>query len=98
MLSLRSIWVLALIIAFAAVFGDAAYGQSCSASVDKTVNICSPANGASVPSPIQFTAAARDNEHAITGMILYVDSVNKANSPNGSLSASVARSEEHTSE
>ncbi|HEY6252710.1 MAG TPA: hypothetical protein VI685_22365, partial [Candidatus Angelobacter sp.] len=90
MFSLRSLLVLALIIAFAVVFGDVAYGQTCSASVDKTVMICSPANGASLPSPVQFTAAARDNEHPITGMVLYVDSVIQARSTNGLLSASVS--------
>lgn len=90
MSSFRSFPILALTILVAVLSVKVSYGQSCSSSVDKTVNICSPANGASLPSPVQFTAAARDNEHAITGMILYVDSVNKANSPNGSLSASVA--------
>ena len=75
---------------FAAVWGNVAYAQSCSSTVDKTVKICSPANGASLPSPVQFTAAARDNEHAITGMILYVDSTVKAKSTTSLLSASVA--------
>src|SRR5215472_17474814 len=93
MISLRcSLRVLAVLLCFAAAFGPAAYGQSCSATVDKTVNICSPANGATLASPVQFTAAARDNEHPITGMILYVDSVIKARSPNGFLSASVTLS------
>jgi len=91
--SLRcSLRVLAVFLFFAAAFVPGAYGQTCSATVDKTVHICSPANGATLASPVQFTAAARDNEHTITGMILYVDSVIKARSPNGFLSASVALS------
>src|SRR5215471_15891452 len=85
-----SLRVLAVFLFFAAAFVPGAYGQTCSATVDKTVHICSPANGATLASPVQFTAAARDNEHPITGMILYVDSVMKAKSPNGLLSASVA--------
>ena len=73
-------------------FGAAAYGQGCAATVDKTVAICSPASGATVGSPVQFTAAALDNEHPITGMVLYVDSQIKGRSNNASLSASVALS------
>jgi phospholipase C len=90
MTSVRCLLVPSLMVVFAAVFGDVAYGQSCSALADKTVNICSPAAGAMINSPVQFTAAARDDEHPITGMILYVDSVIHARSSNGLLSASVA--------
>lgn len=73
-------------------FNSTALAQSCSATTDKTVNICSPASGSSDTSPVQFTAAARDDEHPITGMVLYVDSVEKANSSSALLSASVALS------
>ncbi len=73
-------------------FGHVAYAQNCSATVDQTVAICSPANGATVSSPVQFTAAALDNEHPITGMVLYVDSQIKGQSNNASLSASVVLS------
>jgi len=71
------------------LFGRAAHAQTCAATVDKTVNICSPAGGSTDNSPVQFTAAALDQEHPITGMIAYVDSVQKAQSANASLSASV---------
>ena len=56
-------------------------------TVDKTVKICSPANGATVGSPVTFSAGARDNEHPVTSMIMYIDSVKKAQSANASLSA-----------
>lgn len=71
------------------LFSQAAQAQACTATVDKTVNICSPASGSTDGSPVQFTAAALDQEHPITGMIAYVDSVQKAQSSNASLSASV---------
>lgn len=86
----RSFPLLVLSLIVAALSGNVSYAQSCSATVDKTVKICSPANGASLPSPVQFTSAARDNEHAITGMILYIDSTMKAKSTTSLLSASVA--------
>lgn len=92
MISWRSLLILVLIFLFAVVFGNVAYGQSCSASTDKTVNICLPTNGSTDASPVQFTAAARDNEHTITGMVLYVDSVIQAKSSTALLSASVALS------
>ncbi|MBV9669439.1 MAG: hypothetical protein JOZ43_00655 [Acidobacteriales bacterium] len=70
--------------AFSAAFG------TCTATVNQTVKICTPANGASVGSPVAFSAGALDTTHPITGMILYVDNVNKAKSSNNQLSASVA--------
>ncbi len=85
------LWRLCLVLAFLmvqAMIGSALYAQ-CSATVDKTVLICSPANGASVTSPVQFNAAARDNAHPVTKMILYVDSTQKANSTTNSLTALV---------
>src|SRR5258708_20966664 len=67
----------------------AAHAQTCAVTVDKTVNICAPASGSTDNSPVQFTAAALAQEHPITGMIAYVDSVQKPQSGNASLSASV---------
>jgi phospholipase C len=64
-------------------------GGPCASTVDRTVKICAPSANATVPSPVQFTAAALDNEYPITAMILYVDSTNMAKSTGGSLSASV---------
>src|SRR5215469_10779809 len=61
----------------------------CTATVDRTVNICSPQPNSTDTSPVQFTAAALDNEHPITAMKLYVNSVTKALSSGAQLSASV---------
>ncbi|HEV2991356.1 MAG TPA: Ig-like domain-containing protein, partial [Candidatus Angelobacter sp.] len=92
MVRVRFCSLLILLFAWVALPGNIALGQSCTATVDKTVAICSPANGATVGSPVQFTAAALDNEHPITGMVLYVDSQIKGQSSNANLSASVALS------
>ena len=92
MVTIRFLLVLVLLLVFAALFGSVAYSQGCSATVDKAVAICSPASGATVGSPVQFTAAALDNENPITGMVLYVDSQIQGRSNNASLSASVALS------
>ena len=92
MVRVRSCWFLILLFACVALPGNIAFGQSCTAAVDKTVAICAPANGATVGSPVQFTAAALDNEHPITGMVLYVDSQIKGQSNNANFSASVALS------
>lgn len=67
-----------------------AQGSGCSATVDKTVNICSPASGATVNSPVQFSAAALDQAHPITGMVLYVDSQQAASSSSATLAAQVS--------
>lgn len=83
-----SLTLLTLIVSCDAIDGLAQ--SSCSATTDKTVNICSPASGATVGSPVQFLAAARDNEHPVTFMALYVDTIRKATSSTASLSASVA--------
>lgn len=65
-------------------------GGPCTATTDRTVKICSPAAGSTVSSPVQFSAAALDNEHRVTAMNLYVDSVKSASSTSGQLSASLA--------
>src|SRR5258708_2420916 len=68
-----------------------AYAQSpgCVVSVDQTVNICSPASGSVTTSPVQFPAAALDQEHPVTGMVVYVDSQQQASSHSASLSSAV---------
>jgi hypothetical protein len=43
----------------------------CVATVDQTVKICSPQPNSTNMSPVQFTAAALDNEHPITAMKVY---------------------------
>jgi hypothetical protein len=46
-----------------------------------SVTICTPANGATVSSPVTLTAGTTDNAHPVTAMIAYVDnnSVDKVN-------------------
>ena len=61
----------------------------CTATQDMTVVICSPQPNSSVGSPVQITAAAKDNEHRITGMVAYANSQIVAQSSNGTLNASV---------
>ena len=62
---------------------------ACTASTDRTVNICSPAVNATVASPVQFSAAALDKEHTVTAMTLYVDSQVAARSTSATITASV---------
>lgn len=61
----------------------------CTATQDKTVAICSPTNGGSMHSPVQFTAAARDNEHPVTGMVAYANSQIVAEGPDAVMNAQV---------
>ena len=58
--------------------------------MNQTVKICSPASGSTVASPVQFSAGALDTTHPITGMVLYVDSVNKASSTSAHLTAALS--------
>src|SRR5206468_4190171 len=46
----------------------------CVATVDRTVNICSPQPNSTNQSPVQFLAAALDNEFPVNAMKMYVDS------------------------
>jgi acid phosphatase len=62
---------------------------ACAPSQDKTVAICSPPANGNIPSPVQLTATAKDNEHQITGMVAYANSQVIARSDNSTLSASV---------
>jgi phosphatidylinositol-3-phosphatase len=64
----------------------------CSATQDKTVAICSPAPNGNETSPVQITAAARDNEHPITGMVAYANSQIIAESPDAVMNALVSLS------
>jgi len=66
-----------------------AQGTGCAATADKTVNICSPGIGSVINSPVQFTAAALDQENPITGMVVYVDSQQQASSDGATVTASV---------
>src|SRR5438309_8575043 len=83
-------WVISLRGFLAAIFvlaSASAASAVCTATVDKTVKICSPASGATVASPVTFSAGARDTSHPVTAMIMYIDSVKKAQSANASLTA-----------
>ncbi len=62
----------------------------CTATTDRTVNICSPVANSTNSSPVQITAAALDKEHPITAIIAYANSTKVASSTSGTLSASVA--------
>jgi hypothetical protein len=66
--------------------------KGCSASQDKTVVICSPQANQSTGSPVQIVAAAKDNEHPITGMVAYANGQAVARSNGSSIDASVSLS------
>ncbi len=70
--------------------GTKAWSQTCSSTLNDTVKICSPVSGSTAASPVQFSAGALDTAHPITGMVLYVDSVNKASSSNAQLTAALS--------
>ncbi|HLY92496.1 MAG TPA: Ig-like domain-containing protein, partial [Candidatus Angelobacter sp.] len=79
-----------LLLFFSCLFAGNASAQTCTATVDKTVKICAPLNGATVTSPVTFSAGALDKEHTVTAMIMYIDSVQKAKSTTNSLTAIVS--------
>lgn len=62
----------------------------CAPTQDKTVAICSPAPNGRVTSPVQITAAAKDNEHPITGMVAYANSQIIAEGPDAIMNAMVS--------
>jgi hypothetical protein len=64
--------------------------SGCSTPSTAGVVICTPANGATVSSPVSITAAAAGAGHSITAMRGYLDNTQVAASSSGSLSASVA--------
>lgn len=63
--------------------------SSCTATQDRTLVICSPVANSDVGSPVQISAAAKDNEYRITGMVAYANGKNVAQSNSGTLNASV---------
>src|SRR5437763_1191337 len=87
-LRIRALGLVAVLIVISGALLEA-QGQ-CVATVDRTVKICSPTAGSTVASPVQFTAAALDNEHPVTAMKLYVDTIKSATSASAQLSASVS--------
>lgn len=62
-------------------------GSACVASTVGVI-VCSPANGATVSSPVTISAAAKGNA-TIIAMKAYVDGVQRASSSSGTLNASV---------
>src|ERR671922_2162829 len=89
---LRSLLIMAVACSAAFLATSPAQAQTCAATVDKTVVICPPANGASVSSPVQFTAAAKDNEANVTAMAVYVDGIKMATGQGANFSASATLS------
>ncbi len=61
----------------------------CTAHQDRSVAICSPAANGEVNSPVQLSAAAKDNQYSITGMIAYANGQIVAESPDAVLNAKV---------
>ncbi len=59
------------------------------AARDCTLVICSPVANSDVGSPVQISAAAKDNEYRITGMVAYANGKNVAQSNGGTLNSSV---------
>jgi hypothetical protein len=62
---------------------------TCVPNQDKSVAICAPTANGNAPSPVQITAAAKDNQHQITGMVAYANNRVVAQSNSSSLNASV---------
>jgi phospholipase C len=63
--------------------------SACTATQDRTVVICAPPANGTVPSPVQITAAAKDDEYRITAMTAYANGHEVAHSTSSPLSASV---------
>lgn len=64
-------------------------GSTCTAStVNRTVTICSPANAATVSSPVHFVAKTTDSS-LVSSMVIYIDSVKVYSVGSGSLDTSL---------
>jgi hypothetical protein len=63
---------------------------ACNPTQEKTVVICSPRASGDVGSPVQIAAAAKDNEHPITGMVAYANGQIVAQSSGSTLNAGVS--------
>jgi hypothetical protein len=62
--------LLTILLCFAAVASAAPCALN---PASPSVTICTPANGATVTSPVQVTAGTTDNAHPVTTMIVYLD-------------------------
>ena len=67
---------------------SAMFAQCALSSTDKTVNICSPASGATVNSPVQISASANDTSSQVTAMAVYMDSTKTFTSSSNQVSTS----------
>lgn len=63
---------------------------ACAAPSSRGLNICTPQDGATVTSPVQISAAANGGSSNITGMKIYVDGSQKAQSSSNTIQASVS--------
>jgi phosphatidylinositol-3-phosphatase len=62
---------------------------TCMPAQDRSVAICAPAANGNVPSPVQITAGARDDEHPVTAMVAYANGQEVARGSSSTLTASV---------
>ncbi len=63
--------------------------QCALSSTNKTVHICSPASGATVASPVQFSASANDTSAKVTAMAIYLDGTKVYSTASNQLSTSL---------
>jgi hypothetical protein len=63
-------------------YGASNAGSTCSASADRTVNICSPANGGTFASPVRILAGLR-SDAGITAAQIYLDGAKILQAPAG---------------
>src|SRR3569832_2267248 len=57
------------------LFSAIAAAQCSLPTVSKTVNICAPTSGATVSSPVAFSASAFDSSAKVSAMAIYIDNV-----------------------
>lgn len=72
------------------LFSGAAMAAPCTLNpASPSVTICTPANGASVTSPVQVVAGTTDNAHPVTSMIVYLDNAIAYKTSSNQLSTSL---------
>lgn len=54
-----------------------------------SVTICQPANGSTIPSPVQVVAGTTDNAHPVTAMKIYIDNVVAYSTSSNSINTSL---------
>ena len=73
----------------ATVSSSTGTGGGCAGTVNRTVTICSPANSASVTSPVSIVAQANDSA-AVTDTQIYIDGVRQYQIPGSSVNTSLS--------